>query len=305
MLNRFLVVSVLGFSLALYNAHTAVAHHVALEAVPALGTIHTWSSLYHRVDDVLQRSLEARLQRNRRWATLLRKKKMAVGVVDLTHPEAPRFARVNGNTMMYAASLPKIAVLLAAFQAFENGTLPETPRMLDDLQQMIRYSNNAATTRMIDRLGFEAIASVLMDPSYQLFDFQHGGGLWVGKRYAKRGRRYPDPMRGLSHAATVTQVCRFYYLLATGQLITRQRSQQMLKIMSAPGLNHKFVASLAPRVPKARLFRKSGTWRIWHADSVLVWSDGWRRYILTGLVEDAKGESILRALVPAIEEVLR
>jgi beta-lactamase class A len=305
MLNRFVVLSVLGFSLALYDASPTVAHHVALEAVPALGSTYTWSSLYRRVDDELQRGLEARLQRNRRWATLLRRKKMAVGVVDLTHPEAPRFARVNGNTMMYAASLPKIAVLLAAVQAFESGVLPETPGMMDDLQQMIRYSNNAATTRMIDRLGFETIASVLMDPSYQLFDFQHGGGLWVGKRYAKRGRRYPDPLRGLSHAATVTQVCRFYYLLATGQLITPQRSQQMLKILSAPGLNHKFVASLAPQVPKTRLFRKSGTWRTWHADSVLVWSDGWRRYILTGLVEDAKGETILRALVPAIEEVLR
>lgn len=305
MRNRFIVLSILGFLLALYPSGTAVAHHVALEAVPALGSTYTWSSLYRRVDDGLQESLEARLQRNPRWAALLRKKKMAVGVVDLTHPEAPRFARVNGDTMMYAASLPKIAVLLTAFQAFDSGDLPETPAMINDLQQMIRYSNNAATTRMIDRLGFESIASVLTAPSYQLFDFHHGGGLWVGKRYAKSGRRYPDPLRGLSHAATATQVCRFYYLLATGQLISPQRSQQMLKILSAPGLNHKFVASLAPQVPKSHLYRKSGTWRTWHADSVLVWGEGWRRYILTGLVEDARGETILRALVPVIEAVLR
>jgi beta-lactamase class A len=301
---RFVASSVLALFLAFYAPTIAMAHHIALAAVPALAATHHWSSLYHQVDDTLQHSLEARLRQNRRWAVLLRKQKMAVGVVDLTHPEAPRFARLNGDTMMYAASLPKIAVLLAAFNAFESGTLPETPAMINDLQQMIRYSNNAATTRMIDRLGFETIASVLTAPSYRLFDVRHGGGLWVGKRYAKRGRRYPDPLHGLSHAATVTQVCRFYYLLATGRLISPQRSRQMLNILSAPGINHKFVAALAHRVPKTHLYRKSGTWKTWHADSVLVWGNRWRHYILTALVEDAQGEHILRELLPAVEDIL-
>ncbi|MEZ4763593.1 MAG: hypothetical protein R3C26_10460 [Calditrichia bacterium] len=40
-------------------------------------------------------------------------------------------------------------------------------------------------------------------------------------------------------------------------------------------------------------------------DSMLCWGPNWRRYILVGLVEDAKGEQILRDLVPAVEEVLR
>ncbi|RMF59932.1 MAG: hypothetical protein D6743_15695 [Calditrichaeota bacterium] len=55
--------------------------------------------------------------------------------------------------------------------------------------------------------------------------------------------------------------------------------------------------------PFARVFRKSGTWRIWHADSVLVWGYH-RRYILVGLVEDRRGERILRDLVPVVEDVL-
>ena len=58
----------------------------------------------------------------------MRKKKMAVGIVDIGDPEAVRFARVNGSVMMYAASLPKIAVLLASAQALEDGRIKETPR---------------------------------------------------------------------------------------------------------------------------------------------------------------------------------
>ena len=274
-------------------------------SLPLTPSERSWPSLYQMVDWELQHTLETRLHRNPLWSSLLRKQKMAVGVVDLTHPAHPRFVRLNGNSMMYAASLPKIAVLLAAVQAMEDGRLPETPAIMADLHHMIRYSNNDATTRIIERLGFRTIAAVLTAPSYQLFDMHRGGGLWVGKTYAKQGKRYPDPLQGLSHAATVTQVCRFYYMLVTGRLIGPERSAQMLTIMANPGLNHKFVAALADKVPKTRLFRKSGTWQTWHADSVLVWSDHWRRYILVALVHDAHGEQILRNLVPAVEEVLR
>lgn len=279
--------------------------NVTPASLPLVASERSWPSLYHMVDWQRQRTLEARLHRDPLWSSLLRQGKMAVGVVDLTHPESPRFMRLNGNSMMYAASLPKIAVLLAAFQAMEDGTLPETPEIMADLHHMIRYSNNDATTRIIERLGFRTIATVLTAPSYRLFDMHRGGGLWVGKTYAQQGQRYPDPLQGLSHAATVTQVCRFYYFLATGRLINPERSAQMLTIMGNPGINHKFVAALANKVPKTRIFRKSGTWRTWHADSVLVWSDDWRRYILVALIQDEHGEQILRNLVPAVEEVLR
>ena len=65
---------------------------------------------------------------------------MSVGLVDLSNPKAPRFAQVNGDTMMYGASLPKLMVLLAAFQGFEDGTLKETPEVHRDLIEMIRRS---------------------------------------------------------------------------------------------------------------------------------------------------------------------
>ncbi len=256
-------------------------------------------------DPGLQASLERELAARPAWKALVDRRKLAVGLVDLSDPQHVRYASLNGAEMMYAASLPKIAVLLAAEDAMESGKLPASPAVLSDLRLMISRSDNQATTRMIDRLGYRQIEAVLTDPRYRLYDRQHGGGLWVGKRYAAGGERYPDPLRGLSHAASVSQVCRFYYLLAMGRLVSPERSAHMLEIMEAPELKHKFVNTLQQTAPGARLFRKSGTWRQWHADSVLVWGEGWQRYILVGLAEDARGEQVMRDLVRIAENALQ
>ncbi len=257
------------------------------------------------VDKDFQKRLEKRLNRNKTWKRLIAGKKMAVGLVDLSDPYHAKFARVNGSQMMYAASLPKLAILLAAGQSLADSTLQETPQVLKDMRIMISKSSNPAATRMMDRIGIDKIEDVLTDPRYELYDPKYGGGLWVGKRYAKKGKRYPDPLMGISHGANVTQVCRFYYLLAMGKLINHERSKQMLEILSDPEIHHKFVNTLNIIVPDATLYRKSGSWRNWHADSVMVWGPVWRRYIVVALIENARGEQILRKLVPAVEEVLQ
>ncbi len=273
-------------------------------ALPFSVNQDTWTPLYDRVDPVLQAGLEAALNGHRRWKDLVTAKKMGVGVVDLSVPAVPRFARVNGRVMMYAASLPKIAVLLAAYAAIEDGTLDDTQDLHEDLVAMIRKSSNSAATRVIDLVGLDRIEDVLRDPRYGLYDEDKGGGLWVGKRYAKAGERHGDPLKGVSHGATVTQVCRLYYLLANGRVISSQRSRQMLEILADPGLHHKFVGVIEQRAPEAKLFRKSGTWKNWHSDSILVWGPVWRRYILVALIEAEDGEQILRDLVPVVEGLL-
>ena len=276
----------------------------ALPALPSPVPDDAWHSLYQSGDPELQAALERVLNANPEWKSLIRKKKMAVGIVDLREIDEPRFARVNGPVMMYAASLPKIAILLAVYQSFEDGSVEETDEIHADLAVMIRKSSNEAATRMIDLVGFDKIEQVLTDPRYELYDPDHGGGIWVGKRYAKSGKRVGDPIANISNAATVTQACRFYYMLVTGRIISPERSRQMLDDLSDPGLHHKFVGVLEKRAPKARLFRKSGSWQNWHSDSILVWGPTWRRYILVGMVESSKGETIMRQLVPVVEELL-
>ena len=271
-------------------------------AVDADPEVEAWLPLYDRVDADLQSALEATLAARPNWKRLVDRRKLAVGVVDLN--DTPRFARVNGNQMMYAASLPKIAILLAAYASFDDGSLTETDELHKDLRDMIAVSSNSAATRLIDAIGMKKIERVVMDPAYGFYDESRGGGLWVGKRYAKAGPRIGDPTHNISHGATATQVCRFYYLAATGRLINAERSEQILEDLVDPALHHKFVAAVEKRAPKATLYRKSGTWRNWHSDSVLVKGPNWRNYILVALVESADGEQILRDIVPAVEDLL-
>ena len=261
-------------------------------------------TLHNQVDFDLQNRLEQKLNENPKWKRLIKNKKMAVGLVDLRNVYQPKFARVNGNEMMYAASLPKIAVLLAATDAIDKGELKETQAVKSDMRLMIAKSNNAATTRMIDRVGYKKIERVLTHPDYKLYDRAYGGGLWVGKRYAAQGARYPDPMKGISHAATVSQICRFYFLLARGELVSQERSEQMLGYLGNPELHHKFVNSLDKIAPDADVYRKSGSWRTFHSDSALVWGENGRQYILAAMVDDAEGGQIMKDLVYVVEEIL-
>lgn len=252
-------------------------------------------------------TLQARLQRQvaqAGWGGLADQEQLAVSVVDLSDPNQPRYAAINGQEMMYAASLPKIGILYAAARRMEQGHLAPSSSVQKDLQSMIRVSSNAAATRMIDRVGgLEAVNRALRDGEPAFYDRERGGGLWVGKRFSADDRRQPDPIEGLSHAATVHQVARFYTLLAAGRLIDRERSAQMLEALSDPALDHKFVGVLQRRAPAANIYRKSGTWRTWHADSALVWGPE-RRYVLVALVKSAHGGRVVRGLLPAAEAAL-
>jgi len=269
----------------------------------ALASVGDWKPLYDSVDPDLQARLETRLNQNPEWSQLISSKKMAVGLVDLSQA-TPRFARVNGNQMMYAASLPKIAILLGAYVSFEDGSLLETEAVHRDLANMIRVSSNSAASRLIEQVGMNKIQAVLKDPQYGFYDEKRGGGLWVGRLYAKRGPRIGDPVNNISHGASAAQVCRFFYLLSAGRLINPARSEQMLADLSEPKLHHKFVSQVEKRAPGARLFRKSGTWRQWHSDAIMVRGTRWRDYILVGLIESEHGEAILRQVLPAVEELI-
>lgn len=253
---------------------------------------------------ILQELLNQEINKNPQWKKMVGANKMAIGIVDLTAPENIEYAGINDEFMMYAASLPKIAILLAAMDAIENGELQDTKEVRKDMHLMISKSNNAASTRMIDRVGYDKIEAVLRSDQLKLYDEEVGGGLWVGKRYAAGGKRHPEPMKGLSHAATARQVCSFYYQLALGNLVSTKRSEEMLEIMKNPALHHKFVNTLDRIAPKADVYRKSGSWKNWHSDSVLVWGPD-RRYILVALIEDSRGEQIVRDLVIPIEKAMK
>ena len=87
---------------------------VAQSSLPVAVPRQAWEPLADSFDPDLQQALTTRLNQSDVWRPLIRDKKMAVGIVDLSDPRMPRFAHVNGDHMMYAASLPKIALLYPA-----------------------------------------------------------------------------------------------------------------------------------------------------------------------------------------------
>jgi beta-lactamase class A len=258
--------------------------------------------LWGRGDPDLQTAVEAALVRLQ-LDDDTRKRRLSVVLVDISDSDQPRVASVNGDRMIYAASLPKIAVLLTVFEQIEAGNMKLDSETEELLRKMIRRSDNRATTELMHRAGVENIANALLDPRYRLYDPAHNGGLWVGKDYASAGLWRRDPIHNLSHGATAMQVARFYYLLETGNLVSPKASRQMKSILEDSQLNHKFLRVLRRINPSARTFRKSGSWRTFHSDSVLV-KKGRRGYIAVALSNDAEGKIWLGQIIEAFDALI-
>jgi beta-lactamase class A len=205
--------------------------------------------------------------------------------------------------MMYAASLPKIAILLGAFERIANGDMTLDDKTQEKLGLMIRNSSNQAATEILNQVGKAYLADLLQSPRYRLYDPERNGGLWVGKEYSKSGAWKRDPLHNLSHGATALQVARFYYMLQTGQLVSPEHSQQMKAILADPAIKHKFVKGLESKHLDSRIYRKSGTWKQYHSDSAIIEHDG-HRYIAVALAKSPLGGKWLSDLIVAMDDLI-
>ena len=276
----------------------------AMIAMPsaAVSADNAAPTIRQQLDPELQQRLDARIKQLK-LVKAVRQKRLSVTLVDVTDASRPSMAQVNGDEMMYAASLPKIAILLAAFERIAEGKLALNEQTRETMIRMIRYSSNTAATEMIRMVGGDYINRVLTSPKYKLYDPRHNGGLWVGKEYAKGSAFHRDPLHHLSHGATALQVARFYYMLETGRLVSPKYSREMKSILSKPGINHKFVKGLATRYPDVSIYRKSGSWRNFHADSALIEHNG-RRYIAVALANDPKGGEWMARLIGEMDDII-
>jgi beta-lactamase class A len=259
-------------------------------------------SLGETCDPVLQKGLVRSLNALK-LDDAANQKNLSIVVVDIADPFSPRMAYINPNEMMYAASLPKIAILLGAFDRVAKGEMTLDDQTLKKLKEMIRNSSNAAATEILNRVGKDYLNELLQSPRYRLYDPEKNGGLWVGKEYDRSPAYDRDPLHNLSHGATAYQVARFYYLLETGQLVSPELSQLMKSILGDPAIEHKFVKGLKKVHPESRIYRKSGTWKQYHSDSAIVEHDG-RRYIAVALAKSRHGDKWLTDLIVALDKLV-
>jgi len=223
-----------------------------------------------------------------------------VGVLDL---QRPRLAMINPDRIEYAASVPKVGILLAYFQLHPEAAEKLDPATQHELGLMAKASNNEMASKFSHELGLKSIQKVLDD--YGFYDKDHGGGIWVGKHYGKDSERIGDPIADHSHAATARQLLRYFLLLEQGKLVSAAASKKMREIFESPEIPHdqiKFVKGLSGR--DVQIIRKWGTWEDWHHDCAVVIGPG-RHYILVAMTKHPKGDDYLEQLAPAVDDLMK
>ena len=250
-----------------------------------------------QTDPVLQARVEG-IDASLRAKYEMTTEQSAVGVMDL---RTGRLAMIRADRGEYAASIPKIAILLAYFELHPESREKLDPQVRHELGLMIKASSNEMAAKYSRVIGLKEIQRVL--DSYQFYDRKHGG-IWMGKHYGPSEERIGDPINDHSHAATVRQLIRFYLLLEQGKLVSPKASALMREIFASPDIPHdhiKFVKGLAGR--DVQLLRKWGSWQEWLHDSAII-SGPSRCYILVALTHHPKGDDYLVDLARAVDDVM-
>lgn len=251
-----------------------------------------------RADAALQARLEAVDARLRAQFDMTTAQ-TAVGLLDLN---TLRLAMIHPDREEYAASVPKIGILLAYFQLHPESATNLSAQIRHELGLMAKASNNEMAAKFSAELGLKPIQAVLN--SYHFYDTNHGGGIWVGKHYGRSGERYGSPVGDNSHAATVRQLLRYFLLLEQGKLVSSAASKTMREIFASPDIPHddiKFVKGLARR--DVQIIRKWGSWEDWLHDTAIITGKG-RHYILVALTKHPRGDEYLAELAKAVDDLL-
>lgn len=283
--------------------HPAALVALLLLLAPAASHAH-YPSLRDCSDADLQAALDEALYSKPIFRAKIKNRTAGVLVADVTDLEKPRVASYNPELMMYAASLPKIGIIQAAFVELDAGRLTLDDELHEQLVRMVKVSSNRDATAVLRKVGIERIAEILQDPRHgALYDPAYGGGLWVGKAYDKSPVWKRDPIHGISHGASAMAAARFYYGAMTGTLIDAKHLPLMQEMFGRPKLKHKFVKGLQGR--DVTIYRKSGTWRNYHADSgVIVHPDG-TTYIAVAIGQGTEGGRHLIDLIRIVDDVVQ
>ena len=269
--SRFIYLRRQGFILKLFFAINLVLSFSLFEA-SAVYAEFNFPDLRDVHDPKLQKALDEALDNPLFWDGV-NKKELSIVVADVTDLQQPKVAWYNPNLMLYAASLPKIAIVLGVIVEIERGVIQLDSETRNQLIRMIRHSSNRDATALLNKVGFERLAEILQDERYgKLYDRANGGGLWVGKAYGKAPAWRRDPLNGISHAASAMQTARFYYGIMTGTILDIKYLPLLEEIFGNPAIKHKFVKGLQGK-EGVEIYRKSGTWRNYHADSGVIAHD--------------------------------
>ncbi len=262
-----------------------------------------YPSLRDRHDAEFQAALDEALFSKPIFRAKIKNRSAGLVLADVTDLKKPLVAWYNPELMMYAASLPKIGIIQGAFVEIDAGRLNVDEELHGQLVRMVKVSSNRDATAILNKVGIQRLAEILQDPKHgALYDPAYDGGLWVGKAYDKSPVWKRDPIHGISHGASAMSAARFYYGAMTGTLIDPKHLPLMGEMFGKPKLQHKFVKGLKGR--DVEIYRKSGTWRNYHADSgVIVQPDG-STYIIVAIGQGTDHGKQIADLIRTVDDLM-
>lgn len=225
-----------------------------------------------------------------------RARRIAVVVYDL-HPgasAAPLFS-LQPDHPFRAASIIKLGVMIAAFQARADGTVsaPQFARMRPYLRRMITISDNPSTTHLIRILGRGQVNRVLAALGLKdthLTAVPRPGGSLVGS------------------TATAGEVAHLLARLARRELVSPRDSNEMLALLGASRKRRRIPAGI-PAHPGLWVGNKTGTLNgIAHDSAIILDPSAGLAYTLAifteGAPSDAAGDQLGRTLSRAVYDAL-
>ncbi len=231
-----------------------------------------------QLDALAQRAAADTLERFR--ATNLKPEQLALTVVDLSDPAAPRRGSARGDVQIYPASVIKLFYLAAAHRWMEEGRLAATPELRRAMKDMIVDSSNDATHYVIDLLTGTTSGPELPEGEIKVWFEQRSAvtryfaslgyaGVIASKKpwgdgpYGRESQAIKlfEPKRNM---LTTDATARLLVEIVTGRCVTAARSAEMMALLARdpatqdkdPDNQAKFTGPALP--PGARLWSKAG-----------------------------------------------
>ena len=182
--------------------------------------------------------------------------KLSISLLDVSNSKAHSFAGYQNQTLRFPASVAKLFWMAAFYSAIEKGTITQRESAFkNDLEQMIRISNNDAASRILDkitdtesggRLAGEELQTWLKKRN-QINTFFESAGYNdirittknypiyylrqeqpIGRDLQLRG----DPSQPIRNQVTTDQAARLVYEIYTRQAVSSIASRKMAYLLT-------------------------------------------------------------------------
>jgi hypothetical protein len=237
---------------------------------------------------------------------------LALTLVDLRDPAAPRRGGVRGDVMIYPASVIKLFYLAATHRWMEDGRLADTAEVRRAMQDMIIDSSNDATHYLIDLLTGTTSGPELPDAEIKVW-FEKRNAVtnyfsslgytgviahkkpWGDGPYGResQARALFEPRRNM---LTTDATARLLAEIVAGRCVSVARSAEMMALLARdpasksadPDDQAKFTGPALP--PGARLWSKAGWTSQTRHDAACIELPGGARFVLVVFTTDHANE---------------